>query len=232
MSRAERLLALMQNLRSYRRPVSGARLAEELGISLRTLYRDIASLQAQGARIEGEAGVGYVLSPGFLLPPLMFSATELEALMLGTRWVAQRTDGELAHDARNALAKIASVLPSDLRRTLDDPSLLIGPSAEAIAIGQQHLPMLRHSIRQEYKLRIRYLDQQGCASERTIWPFALGFFDQTRILVAWCELRQEVRHFRVDRLSTVETLQARYPKRRQTLLREWRLLQNSEDKAR
>src|ERR1700752_131103 len=106
MSRAERLLELMQMLRRHRRPVSGAQLAQELGISLRTLYRDIASLQAQGATIDGAPGIGYVLRPGFVLPPLMLAPEEIEALVLGTRWVADRADRRLADAARNALAKI------------------------------------------------------------------------------------------------------------------------------
>src|SRR6516225_364885 len=105
MSRAERLLDLIQILRRHRRPVAGKLLAEELGISLRTLYRDIASLQAQGAGIEGEAGIGYVLKPGFMLPPLMFSEEEIEALVLGSRWVAERGDQRLAAAAKNALAR-------------------------------------------------------------------------------------------------------------------------------
>src|SRR3954447_6282126 len=125
MSRAQRLLDLIQLLRGYRRPVSGAVLAEVLGISLRTLYRDIDTLNAQGARIDGEPGVGYVLRPGFMLPPLMFSQEELEALVLGSRWVGERTDTALKHAANNALAKIAAVLPPDLRHAVDAPSLLI-----------------------------------------------------------------------------------------------------------
>jgi predicted DNA-binding transcriptional regulator YafY len=104
MSRTERLLDLIQLLRRHRFPVSGAALAEELGVSLRTVYRDIATLQAQGAHIEGEAGVGYVLRAGFLLPPLMFSTDEIEAIVLGSRWVAQRADSELQQAAHNALA--------------------------------------------------------------------------------------------------------------------------------
>jgi predicted DNA-binding transcriptional regulator YafY len=101
MSRAERLLSLIEILRRHRAPVSGGKLAEELGVSLRSLYRDIATLQGQGAPIEGEAGVGYILKPGFLLPPLMFSETEIEAIVLGSRWVAQRGDGELSTAARS-----------------------------------------------------------------------------------------------------------------------------------
>src|ERR1700720_3203193 len=127
MSRAQRLLDLIQVLRRHRRPVAGAELARELDVSLRTLYRDIASLQAQGADIAGEAGLGYVLRPGFMLPPLMFNIEEIEALALGSRWVAARADTPLAGAARNALAKIAAILPRDLRDLLDSSSLLIGP---------------------------------------------------------------------------------------------------------
>jgi len=119
MSRAQRLLDLIQLLRGYRRPVSGAVLAEALGISLRTLYRDIETLNAQGAQIDGEPGVGYVLRPGFMLPPLMFSEDEIEAIVLGSRWVADRTDAALSDAARSALAKISAVLPPDLKAGLD-----------------------------------------------------------------------------------------------------------------
>src|SRR6187402_2031692 len=119
-SHAPRLLELLQVLRRYRQPVAGQTLADELGVSLRTLYRDIASLQAQGAAIDGEAGLGYVLRPGFMLPPLMFSHE-----VLGSRWVAERTDSRLAEAARNALAKVAAVLPSDLRQALDTSSLFV-----------------------------------------------------------------------------------------------------------
>jgi predicted DNA-binding transcriptional regulator YafY len=127
MSRTHRLFDLLQMLRRYRRPVSGAVLAREAGISLRTLYRDIAALQAMGAEIEGEPGLGYVLKPGFLLPPLMLSGAEIEALALGAQWVARRTDEELSRAAQNAMAKIAAVLPRDMRQKLDDDALIIGP---------------------------------------------------------------------------------------------------------
>ena len=142
MSRAERLLELIQILRRHRRPVSGRMLAAELGVSLRTLYRDIGALQAQGAGIDGEAGVGYILRPGFMLPPLMFSEDEIEALVLGSRWVADRGDARLGAAARNALAKIAAVLPADLRDELDASALLVGPGA-AIAAGDAELAAIR-----------------------------------------------------------------------------------------
>src|SRR4051795_4324520 len=124
MTRTERLLGLMQVLRRYRLPVSGRTLAQELGVSIRTLYRDIASLQAMGAQIEGEPGLGYVLKPGFLLPPLMFSRQEIEALGLGLRWVGRRTDEEMKQAARNVMAKVSAVLPSDLREHMEDDAMM------------------------------------------------------------------------------------------------------------
>jgi predicted DNA-binding transcriptional regulator YafY len=221
MSRAQRLLDLIQALRGYRRPVSGATLAEALGISLRTLYRDIETLKAQGAHIDGEPGIGYVLRPGFMLPPLMFSEDEIEAIVLGSRWVADRADAELGAAARNALAKIAAVLPQDLRDSLDTSSLLIGPG-KAIAAGDAELPLIRQAIRTERKLRIFYVDSSGRDSKRTIWPFALAFFDRIRMIAAWCETREGFRHFRTDRISKVQLLDKRYPRRRQMLLKDWR----------
>ncbi|SMH47912.1 helix-turn-helix transcriptional regulator [Azospirillum agricola] len=225
MSRAERLLDLVQLLRRHRRPVSGRALANELGVSLRTLYRDIAVLQAQGARIEGEAGVGYVLQPGFLLPPLMFSEEEIEALVLGSRWVAGRTDGRLAAAARNALAKIAAVLPVELRDGLDASTLLIGPG-EAAAAGDAELATIRQAIRSERKLVISYRDRDGADSQRVIWPFALGFFDRVRVVVAWCERREAIRHFRTDRIRALTETETRYPRRRQALYKAWREAEN------
>ncbi|KAF1071517.1 MAG: Bifunctional ligase/repressor BirA [Pseudomonas citronellolis] len=223
MSRAERLLALMQCLHCHRRPVSGATLAAELGVSVRTLYRDIASLQAQGAHIEGAPGLGYVLRPGYLLPPLMFSAGELEALILGARWVAQHTDAELAADARQALARIGAVLPAELKAGFDEPGLLV-PTPQS-APDQAFLPALRQAIRREHKLSLHYRDEQGRVSERVVWPFALGYFERVRVLVAWCELREGMRHFRVDRVQGLDELPGRYPQRRQALLKAWRLEQ-------
>ena len=221
MSRSQRLLDLIQVLRRYRRPVAGLALAEEVGVSLRTIYRDIETLKAQGAHIDGEAGVGYVLRPGFMLPPLMFSEEEIEALVLGMRWVKERTDGPLGAAARNALAKIGAVLPDDLRDSLDASRLLIGPG-ESIAAGDAELASIREAIRSEHKLQIAYADSKGSPTKRTIWPFALAFFDRVRVVVAWCELRDGYRHFRTDRIRSLKSTAKRYPRRRAALLREWR----------
>jgi predicted DNA-binding transcriptional regulator YafY len=220
-SRAHRLLDLIQLLRRHRFPVSGAALARELGVSLRTIYRDIETLIAQGARIDGEAGVGYVLRPGFMLPPLMFSEEEIEALVLGSRWVAERADAPLSKAARNALAKIVAVLPDDMRDDVDATGLLIGPG-EQIAAGDAELATIRQAIRTERKLSIAYVSNDGERTRRTVWPLALAFFDRVRIVVAWCELRGDYRHFRTDRIAALKLSEKRYPRRRQALLKEWR----------
>ena len=220
MSRSERLLDLIQILRRHRRPVSGRTLADEMGVSIRTLYRDIATLQGQGAPIEGEAGLGYVLKPGFMLPPLMFTDEEIEAIVLGSRWVAKQPDQRLSVAAANALAKIAAVLPDDLREDLDASTLLVGPPMTAIE--GIDLGVVRQAIRNERKLGFLYRDAGGAASQRVVWPFALGFFDKVRVVVAWCEMRQDFRHFRTDRISGLDAIDARYPRRRQALLKEWR----------
>ena len=221
MSRAQRLLDLIQVLRRHRHPVSGSALAEATGVSLRTLYRDIELLKGEGAHIDGEAGVGYVLRPGFMLPPLMFSEEEIEALVLGSRWVHQRADRELANAAANVLAKVGAVLPKDLRDTLDDSGLLIAPG-EPVAVGDAQLPKIRQAIRTERKIGIAYRDKDGAATKRTIWPFGVGFFEKSRVVMAWCELREDYRHFRTDRIVTLTPTERRYPRRRQVMLKDWR----------
>lgn len=226
MSRSERLLDLLQILRRHRRPVSGQVLATELGVSLRTLYRDIATLQAQGATIAGEPGLGYVLRPGYLLPPLMFPPEELEALVLGSRWVAERMDGHMAAAARSALARIGAVLPEGLREEMETSAFIVVPGA-ASAIDVVDPALLRKAIRTEHKLRLDYRDAGGAASQRVIWPFALAFFDQVRLLIGWCELRGDYRSFRTDRIAGAELLPERSPRRRTVLMSEWRRRQKS-----
>ena len=150
MSRAERLLRLMQTLRRHRYPVRGAELAEDAGISLRTLYRDIAALQKQGAHIDGSPGVGYLLRPGFMLPPLMLTQEEIEALVLGSRWVLRNGDPDLHAAAANLLAKVDAVLPVELRRAMEASSLLVGPAREA-PMRARELAVVRKAIRAESK---------------------------------------------------------------------------------
>ena len=161
-----------------------------------------------------------MLKPGFMLPPLMFSDDEIEAIVLGSRWVAKQPDQRLSAAAANALAKIAAVLPNDLREDLDASTLLVGPTAEAVE--GIDLGVVRQAIRNERKLDFFYRDAGGAASERMVWPFALAFFDKVRVVVAWCEMRQDFRHFRADRIVELKATDTRYPRRRQALLREWR----------
>jgi predicted DNA-binding transcriptional regulator YafY len=220
MSRSDRLFDLLQTLRTYRYPVQAAVLAKRLEVTVRTVYRDIDTLRSQGAPIDGEAGLGFQLRPGFLLPPLMFDAAEIEALALGARWVAQRADGPLRQAAIDALARIAAVLPPKLRQELEDTPLLIGPGTGS-ASAKVDLSQVREAIRAERRIEITYRDKSGAASRRVLWPFAVSFFDDTRILVAWCELRQDYRSFRIDQIERLDILDSSYPRPRHALLAEW-----------
>jgi predicted DNA-binding transcriptional regulator YafY len=219
LSRATRLLDLIQALRRRRHAVPASVLASELGVSLRTVYRDIATLAAQGAPIQGAAGLGYVLQPGFLLPPLMLDEDEVDAVILGLRMVARRGDVGLERAADDALTKILAVLPPELADADLSSGLLAGPRP---ARPTRHLARLRQSLRAERKLLLSYADGTGAVTERTVWPVALGFFDNANVLAAWCELRQGFRHFRLDRIAAAVTLDDRLPKRRRFLLAEWR----------
>ncbi|HEY5047609.1 MAG TPA: YafY family protein [Rhizomicrobium sp.] len=220
MSRAARLLDLMQALRRYRRPVTAAVLAARLGVSPRTLYRDIATLMAQGAVIEGEAGTGYVLKEGYFLPPLSFSDDEIDALVLGLRWVTRNTDLALAQGAFEALAKIAAVLPPDMRMALESERVFAATD-RAVPQAAIDAKILRDAIRRSRKLRLTYRDGGESVSERVVWPLALAFFNDVCLVIAWCELRQDFRHFRADRILTAKPTPERIPKPRRALLQEW-----------
>lgn len=160
----------------------------------------------------------------------MFSEEEIAALVLGSRWVADRADDPLATAAHDALAKISAVLPADLRDELDASSLLVGPG-KPMPAGEGNFAVIRRAIRTERKLRIGYNDRKQARSTRTIWPFALAFFDRVRVVVAWCELRRDFRHFRTDRITRLTMTEIRYPKRRQALLKEWRALEGIAEAA-
>lgn len=222
MSRAARLLSLIQALRRRSRPVTAAVLADELGVSERTLYRDIAELTAQGAPIQGEAGIGYVLRPGLFLPPLMLSEDETEAVVLGLRYVRQRGDDILGRAAADALAKIEAVLSPAALEALRNPTVLPGPPGPGFPANAVALSVLRAAIRGQTKLRIDYADRGGARTRRIVWPLALGLMNESRILVAWCETRDGYRHFRTDRIAAAEDAKARYPGRRSALLQAWR----------
>ena len=204
----------------HRRPVTAQQLATELSVSVRTIYRDIETLVAQGAAIAGEAGIGFVMRPGFLLPPLMFRDEEIEALILGSRWVAQLPDASLARAAADAVAKIAAVLPDRLRHRVEDAGLFAVP--RTAARDRIDAGIVREAIRDERKLRIAYMSDDDNETIRVIWPIAIAFFERVRVVVAWCELRQAFRHFRTDRITAAAMTGERLARPRLQLLSEWR----------
>ncbi|WP_425087263.1 helix-turn-helix transcriptional regulator [Stappia sp.] len=220
MRRADRLLQIIQVLRRARGPVSGGAIARELEVSLRTVYRDIVSLQASGVPVRGEAGIGYVLEDGYDLPPLMFNAEELEIVMLGLRMAEGRGDAAIVRTARDAVAKIASVLPGGLRDSfLDAP--LYAPPPGTLPADRIELVRLREALRSGYKVEILYQVPGRAPERRVIWPIVLAFFERARVLAAWCELRNDFRNFRTDRMLEMTVLEARPPRGRKRLYAEW-----------
>ncbi len=224
MDKTERLFALLDALRRRRGPVTAETLAEEQQVSVRTIYRDVQTLIGLGAPVEGEAGLGYVLRSGFFMPPLMFTPVELEALVLGARWVQTLPDGELGAAARNALAKIATASTDDLRARIDDPGLWpinlaryeSGPSAPRTPI----LERARQAMRTERAVKLEYEDAEGRATSRTVWPVQLAYYQHKEIVVAWCCLREGYRLFRTDRIKTFELTDQPYGRRRAELTTE------------
>lgn len=224
MSRTNRLLSLLQHLRQSRQAVTAQELATNLGVSLRTVYRDIETLRQQGADIRGEAGIGFVLhKTDFLLPPLMFNEDEIEALVFGIRSVIVQADGDMVSAARSLLDKIHDALPPKWSARLATQSLypLSGKNNSAYSTCEiETLAQIRHALREQHKLHFRYTDASGHRSERTVWPLAIGYFEDRRLLAAWCELRQDFRHFRCDRIQDAKTGEA-YPRPQALLLKQW-----------
>lgn len=210
----------MQVLRRHRGTVPGVTLARELNVSLRTIRRDVITLQSMGAEIVGEPGVGYIFRPGFLLPPLSFTEEEIQALMAGAQWVSRQTDEGLAHAVQNALAKIDSVLPPHMRRTLDNDTIYVGRNQYAPAVLD--LAQVRLALREQRKMSIVYKDENGEQTQRTLWPIMLGFVESQRYIAGWCELRGDYRLFRTDRIVEVDFLEDRYARPRHQLVKEWR----------
>jgi len=218
--RADRLFEIVQILRRERRPVTADRIAAELETSKRSVYRDIAALIAQRVPVRGEAGIGYVLESGFDLPPLMLNPEEVEAAVLGAQWVAGHGDPALARAARNLVAKIAAVIPAEMRALLDDPAART-PPAWRMAEDAVDAAALRAAIRAGRKIALSYRTGEGQLSERTIWPALLGYHDSARVLIGWCELRQDFRSFRLDRILAAIVQDTRYPTRPATLRARW-----------
>ncbi|MDC9826491.1 YafY family protein [Devosia sp. ZB163] len=225
--RSERLLNLLQALRRRRRPIAGQVLADEMGVSLRSVYRDIETLKSMGAAIDGEAGVGFQLRAEHFLPPLMFTDEELEALVLGLRGLIYGPDSEMALTARDASAKIEAVLPKPRRDEMQSIGLFVIPPREVD--GDNPLGQIRRALRLERQLWMGYRDKSGATTERTIYPLALGYFEGHQTLAAWCTLRQDFRSFRVDGIASLEMLEARLPEPRRTLFHRWASARNLPD---
>ena len=220
MRRTERLFQIIQILRSTRSPITGQALADELEISLSTLYRDMAELHAQRIPITGEAGIGYVLNEGYDMPPLMLTADELEAAALGAAWVAAEADPSLARAARDLVSKLSAAIPKDLRPVVLDASSR--PTQTRVPVSERFdSPLLRHAIRERYRLQLAYADRDGTPSDRIVWPLLIAFLDRTRYLVAWCEARNDYRHFKTERIKDLKVLGQKYPGRRAALLKGW-----------
>lgn len=200
MRKASRLFEIIQILRLARKPVTAAEIAAQLEVTVRSIYRDIAALQAMRVPIEGERGIGYILRPGFTLPPLMLSLEETEAIVLSLALLDRTGDIGLKHAARQVNRKIAAAVPPPLARLFSDNALhawgTAAPAPEAV-----ELALVRRAIRDERKLALDYRDELGRATERTIRPIALIYYSETANIVAWCELRQAIRNFRADRIE-------------------------------
>ncbi len=228
MTKSERLLEIIRILHERRYAVTAQELAVEFGISLRSVYRDIASLQKQGIPVDGEAGVGYLLRNGYTLPPLMFTVDELEALAIGAKWVLSTGDGAVEKAATDAIRKIRDAVPPSLRRSIDEAPLMVG-YRNAPKIDRTLARAVHEAIRKNLKLHIAYQGGANDERERTVWPIALGYFESAVILAAWCELRGAFRHFRVDRIRTWRTTKEAYPVARTVLYRAWLDDQRIED---
>ena len=220
MRRTERLFQIIQILRANRSPVTGRSLADELEVSLRTLYRDMAELTAQRIPVTGEAGTGYVLGEGYDMPPLMLTADELEAAALGAAWVVSQADPSLANAARDLVSKLSDAIPQELRPIVLEASSR--PISTQSKIKERFDGYdLRRAIRERSRLQLTYQDQNEGITTRVVWPILIAYLYANRYIVAWCETRQDYRHFRTDRVHELKVLEDKYPARRAVLIKGW-----------
>jgi predicted DNA-binding transcriptional regulator YafY len=230
MRRADRLFDIIQNLRTSPHPVTAAALADKLEVTVRTIYRDIAALQGSRVPIEGAPGLGYVLRRGFDLPPLMFTIEETDAIAIGVRLLRRLRDPKLEAAAQSVLAKLAAVVPQELQPQLVAAPLYVSEGS-APAVTGIDLSQLRNAIRETRKLAIAYANEEGRRTERTIWPIAMAYYVDVTLVGAWCELRQDFRHFRVDRILSARVLDERFPANSGKLMAEWLALQKDRSSA-
>ena len=204
MRRADRLFELVQLLRRGK-VITGAKLARELEVSERTIYRDVQALVLAGVPVEGEAGVGYVLRGGYDLPPLMFTLEEARALALGARMVRAWGDEDLMKSAQRVLDKVSTVVPPDVRAGLEDATLGV-PDFHVPPEDRERLGVIRESVDLRRKLRIDYVRKDGDQNVRTVRPLGLFYWGSTWSLAAWCEMRKGFRNFRLDRMNDVRMM--------------------------
>lgn len=223
MRRSDRLFDIIQRLRTASGPLTAATLADDLEVTPRTIYRDIATLQARRVPIEGAAGVGYLLRRGFDLPPLMFTVDEVEAIAVGARMVRRLRDPELQEAAESVLAKVTVVLPDALRASLAASPIFVS-EGDAVAAEGVDVAELRGAIRDSRKLHIAYADEQGRRTHRTIWPIAMAYYVDVTLVGAWCELRADYRNFRVERIGSSRVLDEHFDQENGRLFREWSAL--------
>jgi len=220
MRRSDRLFDIIQHLRTAKGPVTAAALATELEVTPRTIYRDIATLQARRVPIDGAAGIGYVLRKSFDLPPLMFTADEVEAIAIGARLVRRLRDAKLQEAADSVFSKVTVVLPEALRRQLVSTPFFVSPGDTVEPRGVD-LADVRAAIRDSRKLHISYADEQGRRTNRTIWPIAMAYYVDVTLVGAWCELRNGYRNFRVERIQSSTVLDELFDQDNGRLFREW-----------
>ena len=196
-------------------------IATELETSKRSVYRDIAALMSQRVPVRGEAGIGYVLDSGFDMPPLMLTSDEVEAAVLGAQWVAGRGDPALARAAQDLIVKIAATVPERLRPVVLEPALG-APKTWNVLPETLDMAAMRGAIHSARKVALHYKDEKEAETRRTIWPFSVAYRETTRIVIAWCETRDDFRMFRTDRVIVAEVLDERYPARPAALRAKWR----------
>jgi predicted DNA-binding transcriptional regulator YafY len=220
MRRADRLFDIIQVLRLARAPMTAAAIATELEVAPRTVYRDIATLQARRVPIEGAAGLGYVLRREFALPPLMFTDEEAEAIVVGLRLLRRTGDPALAAAARSVMTKLAAVVPADLRAQLTAAPVHVSARGAPVA-ARIDFSVIRAAIRTSRKVRLDYVDANGSASARTVRPIAVEYYMEATLLCAWCELRDDYRHFRADRIVAAEVLAEDFAAEASALMAGW-----------
>lgn len=213
MSKSTRFFEIIQMLRTAKTPLLARDMAQTLEVSPRTIYRDIATLQAMQTPIYGEAGVGYVMRKGYDLPPLSFDVEEAEAIAIGLSLIARTGDPGLWRAAGRAARKLNEAAPGTQR--------LIASSWGLEDITTMDLTQVRAAIREERKLSLRYVDANGARTSRVIWPLVLIYYVDTAIIVAWCALRADLRHFRLDRVQGWDRLEARFEGRGDALRAQW-----------